>query len=85
MATPTFPDCARINAQPGQAWIMAWTSELSLGEKSMQPIRQSDVAILPLAQIFSAVAAQELMTNLTHLTLAEGEVTGHKHRIIHRG
>jgi hypothetical protein len=50
----------------------------------MQPIWQSDVAILPLAQIFSAVAAQELTTNLTHLTLAEGEVTGHKHRIIHR-
>jgi hypothetical protein len=39
----------------------------------MQPIRQGDVILLPAPQIEGE--------QLPHLTLAEGEVTGHKHRI----
>jgi len=39
----------------------------------MQPIRQGDVILLPVSQIEGK--------NLPHLTLAEGEVTGHSHRI----
>lgn len=39
----------------------------------MQPIRQGDVILLPVPQ--SEGKKQ------SHLTLAEGEVTGHKHRI----
>lgn len=39
----------------------------------MQPIRQGDVILLPTAQVEGK--------KLPHLTLAEGEVTGHKHRI----
>ncbi|MDZ8025020.1 MAG: hypothetical protein RMY36_018310 [Nostoc sp. SerVER01] len=39
----------------------------------MQPIRQGDVILLPLQQVEGQ--------KLPHLTLAEGEVTGHKHRI----
>ncbi|MBW4496959.1 MAG: hypothetical protein KME26_28630 [Oscillatoria princeps RMCB-10] len=39
----------------------------------MQPIRQGDVILLPVGQTEGQ--------KLSHLTLAEGEVTGHKHRI----
>jgi hypothetical protein len=39
----------------------------------MQPIRQGDVILLPVQQTEGQ--------KLPHLTLAEGEVTGHKHRI----
>ena len=39
----------------------------------MQPIRQGDVILLSVAQTDGQ--------KLPHLTLAEGEVTGHKHRI----
>lgn len=39
----------------------------------MQPIRQGDVILLP-----NSVAQG---AKLPHLTLAEGEVTGHRHRI----
>ncbi len=39
----------------------------------MQPIRQGDVILLPVQQIEGQ--------KLPHLTLAEGEVTGRKHRI----
>lgn len=39
----------------------------------MQPIRQGDVILLPVEQFEGK--------KLPHLTLAEGEVTGHKHRI----
>lgn len=39
----------------------------------MQPIRQGDVILLPTQQMQGE--------KLPHLTLAEGEVTGHKHRI----
>ena len=39
----------------------------------MQPIRQGDVILLPVKQAEGQ--------KLPHLTLAEGEVTGHKHRI----
>jgi hypothetical protein len=39
----------------------------------MQPIRQGDVILQPIEQIVGK--------QLSHLTLAEGEVTGHKHRI----
>jgi hypothetical protein len=43
----------------------------------MQPIRQGDVILLPLQQ----PAEINETTLLPHLVLAEGEVTGHKHRI----
>lgn len=39
----------------------------------MQPIRQGDVILLSMPQTDGQ--------KLPHLTLAEGEVTGHKHRI----
>ncbi|MGK7874188.1 MAG: hypothetical protein AB4426_13000 [Xenococcaceae cyanobacterium] len=39
----------------------------------MQPIRQGDVILQPVEQT--------LGKTLPHLTLAEGEVTGHSHRI----
>lgn len=39
----------------------------------MQPIRQGDVILLPVQQVEGK--------KLHHLTLAEGEVTGHKHQI----
>lgn len=39
----------------------------------MRPIRQGDVILLPTQQMQGK--------KLQHLTLAEGEVTGHKHRI----
>ncbi len=39
----------------------------------MQPIRQGDVIVLPVEELSGQ--------KLPHLTLAEGEVTGHKHRI----
>ncbi|WP_260446032.1 MULTISPECIES: hypothetical protein [unclassified Nostoc] len=42
----------------------------------MKPIRQGDVILLPLRQIEGK--------KIPHLTLAEGEVTGHKHRITER-
>ncbi|MFE1743763.1 hypothetical protein [Coleofasciculus sp. H7-2] len=45
----------------------------------MQPIRQGDVILLPLGQIEATKGGETPL--LPHLTLAEGEVTGHKHRI----
>ncbi|MGB6294871.1 MAG: hypothetical protein WBF90_01650 [Rivularia sp. (in: cyanobacteria)] len=39
----------------------------------MKPYRQGDVILVPVKQAEGQ--------KLTHLTLAEGEVTGHKHRI----
>ncbi|MCC5638959.1 hypothetical protein LC593_24635 [Nostoc sp. CHAB 5844] len=39
----------------------------------MRAIRQGDVILLPVQQVDGQ--------KLPHLTLAEGEVTGHKHRI----
>ena len=39
----------------------------------MQPIRQGDVILVPVPEIEGK--------KLSHFTLAEGEVTGHKHRI----
>ncbi|MBN3882531.1 MAG: hypothetical protein HWQ44_05940 [Nostoc sp. JL34] len=39
----------------------------------MQPIRQGDVILLPVQQVEGQ--------KIPHLTLVEGEVTGHKHRI----
>jgi len=47
----------------------------------MQPIRQGDVILLPVQQAVSAATLQELGQELPHLILAEGEVTGHKHRV----
>lgn len=41
----------------------------------MQPLRQGDVILMPIP---AHSATGEL---LPHLTLAEGEVTGHRHRI----
>ena len=40
----------------------------------MQPLRQGDVILIPQAEAVSG-------DKLPHLTLAEGEVTGHRHRI----
>lgn len=40
----------------------------------MKPIRQGDVILLPIQQTEGK--------KVSHLTLAEGEVTGHSHRII---
>lgn len=42
----------------------------------MSPIRQGDVLLMPLSQ-----ADERFSQKLNHLTLAEGEVTGHRHRI----
>ena len=42
----------------------------------MNPIRQGDVLLIPLES-----AVQDCGHKLPHLTLAEGEVTGHRHRI----
>ena len=41
----------------------------------MNPLRQGDVLLIPAPQ------QQVLRQKLSHLTLAEGEVTGHRHRI----
>ena len=41
--------------------------------KIMKPISQGDVILIPDQQVEGE--------KLSHLTLAEGEVTGHKHRI----
>ena len=43
-------------------------------KKTMKPIRQGDVILTPTEQIQGQ--------KQPHLTLAEGEVTGHSHRII---
>ncbi len=43
----------------------------------MLPIRQGDVLILPSLENLNLLNSQKL----PHLTLAEGEVTGHRHRI----
>jgi hypothetical protein len=40
----------------------------------MQPLRQGDVLLIPASETVTG-------TKLLHLTLAEGEVTGHRHRI----
>lgn len=40
----------------------------------MQPLRQGDVLLIPTSETVNN-------TKLPHLTLAEGEVTGHRHRI----
>ena len=42
----------------------------------MNPIRQGDVLLVPLVQPQNSFGKI-----LNHLTLAEGEVTGHRHRI----
>jgi hypothetical protein len=47
----------------------------------MQPIRQGDVILLSIKQADRTVALEQLGKRLPHLTLAEGEVTGHSHRI----
>ncbi|HEY9829285.1 MAG TPA: hypothetical protein V6D26_01815 [Stenomitos sp.] len=47
----------------------------------MQPIRQGDVILLSIKPTDSIAAVEDLGKRLPHLTLAEGEVTGHSHRI----
>lgn len=47
----------------------------------MQPIRQGDVILLSIKPTDSIAAVENIGTRLPHLTLAEGEVTGHSHRI----
>lgn len=47
----------------------------------MQPIRQGDVILLSLKQTDSTADPENVGKRLPHLTLAEGEVTGHSHRI----
>ena len=44
----------------------------------MQPIRQGDVILLPMQP---GQSSRDFGEKLRHLTLAEGEVTGHRHRI----
>ncbi len=44
----------------------------------MQPLRQGDVLLLPTQAFPTSVLDSQ---KLPHLTLAEGEVTGHKHCI----
>lgn len=50
------------------------TFELKFKDTNMQPIRQGDVIL----QFVQKIEGEKL----PHLVLAEGEVTGHKHRII---
>ena len=45
----------------------------------MQPIRQGDVILIPVDS--AAEVPTQVGEKLPHLTLAEGEVTGHSHRI----
>jgi hypothetical protein len=40
----------------------------------MQPLRQGNVLLIPASEMVTG-------TKLLHLTLAEGEVTGHRHHI----
>lgn len=40
----------------------------------MQPLRQGDVILIPASETVNS-------DKLAHLTLAEGELTGHRHRI----
>jgi hypothetical protein len=47
----------------------------------MQPIRQGDVILLSIKQTDRTADLEQLGKRLPHLTLAEGEVTGHSHRI----
>lgn len=47
----------------------------------MQPMRQGDVTVLPLAQTVGVTVPQELRTKLPNLTLAKGEVTANKYPI----
>ncbi|MEH2271702.1 MAG: hypothetical protein V7K68_25305 [Nostoc sp.] len=63
--------CAKIksNLRAKAKWDLYPCQE----NKTMQPIRQGDVILLPVQQVEGQ--------KIPHLTLAEGEVTGHKHRI----
>ena len=47
----------------------------------MQPIRQGDVILLSIKPTDRIATLEDLGKRLPHLTLAEGEVTGHSHRI----
>ncbi|HEY9632922.1 MAG TPA: hypothetical protein V6D14_05935 [Coleofasciculaceae cyanobacterium] len=47
----------------------------------MQPIRQGDVILVPVRETGNEAALEGLGQKLPHLTLAEGEVTRHKHCI----
>lgn len=44
----------------------------------MQPMRQGDVILRPLSPVYDP---QNFGQPLSHLILAEGEVTGHRHQI----
>jgi hypothetical protein len=46
-------------------------------EELMQPLRQGDVLISPIYNSFNLLTSQRL----SHLVLAEGEATGHRHQI----
>lgn len=47
----------------------------------MRPIRQGDVILMPMQKMVGNAPLEKLGQKLLHLTLAEGEVTGHKHQI----
>lgn len=47
----------------------------------MKPIRQGDVILVPVQQTTNTASLPEMGQKLPHLTLAQGEVTGHRHRI----
>ncbi|WP_242055126.1 hypothetical protein [Scytonema hofmannii] len=68
---PFQKDCAKIKANLRAT--AKWDFTYIYRGKSMQPIRQGDVILLPVPQVEGE--------KIPHLTLAEGEVTGHKHRI----
>jgi hypothetical protein len=63
--------CAKIksNLRAKAKWHLYPCQE----SKIMKPIRQGDVILLPVQQVEGQ--------KIPHLTLAEGEVTGHKHLI----
>ncbi|WP_242064804.1 hypothetical protein [Nostoc sp. FACHB-133] len=63
--------CAKI--KPNLRAKAKWSLYPCQESKTMKPIRQGDVILLPVQQIEGQ--------KIPHLTLAEGEVTRHKHRI----
>ncbi|WP_334782241.1 hypothetical protein [Nostoc sp.] len=63
--------CAKI--KPNLRVKAKWGLYPYQRSKTMQAIRQGDVILLPVQQVEGE--------KIPHLTLAEGEVTGHKHRI----
>ncbi len=70
---PLFPHFQRCcdKIKPNLRAKAKWGLYSSQGNKTMQAIRQGDVISLPVQQVEGQ--------KIPHLTLAKGEVTGHKH------